>query len=90
MLAQAMLCFVRSSFRRSMVWSASALTASCTWTSSTRWLPPFRSSPSRMLFFEVLHQLGLRLGEADDAENAQQDRRNNDHGPRRQILLHGN
>src|ERR1700722_10914419 len=44
-----MCCLRISSFIRSMAPSASVLMASCTWTCNTRWLPPLRSSPSRML-----------------------------------------
>src|SRR5580658_2175875 len=45
-----MLCLCMASFMRSIAPSASALMASCTWTCNTRWLPPFRSSPSRILW----------------------------------------
>src|SRR5450755_1283146 len=45
-----MLCLRISSFIRSMAPSASVLMASCTCTCNTRWLPPLRSSPSRMLW----------------------------------------
>src|ERR1035438_8608481 len=141
-----MLCFFSSSFIRSMAPSASVLMASCTWTCNTRWLPPLRSSPSRMLCFTlsikpdrkstrlnsshslhdalpicpirlgldgvlhvdlqhqvaaaleiqpqpdvVLHivdQTGARLGKADDAEYAYQDRHHDNHGPARHIFSH--
>src|SRR3954452_802960 len=49
MVFHVMFCFLSSSLRRSALCSASAFTASCTWISNTRWVPPFKSSPSRML-----------------------------------------
>src|ERR1017187_1701734 len=64
MLFQAMLCFLRSSFRCSAVWSASALTASCTCISSTRWVPPLRSRPRRMLSLKFLTRSAPLLGKS--------------------------
>src|SRR5690242_9323892 len=57
-----MFCLRNSSFMRSMVCSASAFTASCTCTSSTMWLPPFRSRPSRILFCRFCRSSAFDFG----------------------------
>src|SRR5579862_3077485 len=55
-------CLCMSSFMRSMAPSASVLRASCTCTCSTMWLPPLRSSPSRMLWLKLSTRASFDFG----------------------------
>ena len=85
----AMSSFCSSVFSRSMAVSASALNASCSCTCITSCVPPLRSSPRWMFFFQLAISSAFDFGNADNAVDADQDHRDDDDGLNLDVAIHG-
>ena len=86
---KSMFCFLRSSLRRSDGLLRIRLDRVLHLDLQHQVAAALQIEPEPDVLAEVVLQLGHAFREADDAEYAQQDCHNNDHGAPRQICLHG-